>query len=195
MAETRPPPAAAAGAGEPDPSMDDILASIRRILSEDEQANAAQGAHAPASSAGVSATGVPAAAPDEDDVLNLDDTMLVAEPTGPPRLEPARFQPPEADREDRAAMPDTETQQARLMAPEAEAATASAMGSLRRTIEARASAALAPAGARGNGPTLEDVVRDEIRPMLKGWLDANLPAMVERLVAVEIERLVARSAS
>jgi len=40
-----------------------------------------------------------------------------------------------------------------------------------------------------NGRTLEDLVREMLRPMLKTWLDDNLPSMVERLVRAEIERV------
>jgi uncharacterized protein len=40
-----------------------------------------------------------------------------------------------------------------------------------------------------NGRTLEDLVREMLRPMLKIWLDDNLPSMVERLVRAEIERV------
>ncbi|XBY46276.1 DUF2497 domain-containing protein [Methyloraptor flagellatus] len=40
-----------------------------------------------------------------------------------------------------------------------------------------------------NARTLEDLVQDMLRPMLKGWLDQNLPTMVERLVRAEIERV------
>jgi cell pole-organizing protein PopZ len=40
-----------------------------------------------------------------------------------------------------------------------------------------------------NGPTLEDLVRQMLRPMLKTWLDNNLPSLVERLVRAEIERV------
>jgi cell pole-organizing protein PopZ len=43
------------------------------------------------------------------------------------------------------------------------------------------------------GPTLEDIVRAELRPLLKDWLDAHLPPLVERLVRVEIERVVGRA--
>jgi hypothetical protein len=43
-----------------------------------------------------------------------------------------------------------------------------------------------------NPRTLEDLVRDMLRPMLKAWLDDNLPAMVERLVRAEIERVSRR---
>ena len=38
-------------------------------------------------------------------------------------------------------------------------------------------------------PTLEDVVRETLRPMLKSWLDEHLPSLVERMVEAEIERV------
>jgi cell pole-organizing protein PopZ len=40
-----------------------------------------------------------------------------------------------------------------------------------------------------NARTLEDLVKEMLRPMLKGWLDDNLPNMVERIVRAEIERV------
>jgi cell pole-organizing protein PopZ len=43
------------------------------------------------------------------------------------------------------------------------------------------------------GPTIADLVREEMRPMLKAWLDSNLPPLVERLVHAEIERVIARA--
>jgi cell pole-organizing protein PopZ len=46
---------------------------------------------------------------------------------------------------------------------------------------------------RSGGPTIEDIVREEIRPLLKEWLNANLPLLVERLVRAEIERVVGRA--
>ena len=42
----------------------------------------------------------------------------------------------------------------------------------------------------GADQTLEDVVRDLLRPMLQTWLDEHLPAIVERLVRAEIARVV-----
>jgi cell pole-organizing protein PopZ len=42
------------------------------------------------------------------------------------------------------------------------------------------------------GPNLVDIVREELRPLVKEWLDANLPTLVERLVQAEIERVVSR---
>ena len=60
-------------------------------------------------------------------------------------------------------------------------AVAASFGSLARTVAS-------------NSRSVEDVVTDAIRPMLKSWLDENLPALVERLVRAEIER-VARHGS
>ena len=88
-----------------------------------------------------------------------------------------------------AAEPVPPSWPASLVAPEAAAAAALSVGSLRRTLEAgRASLAV-----RGGGPTLDDMVREELRPVLKAWLDANLAPMVERLVRAEIERVVGRA--
>ncbi len=75
-----------------------------------------------------------------------------------------------------------------LVAPEAAAATAHSVGSLVRTLAAERAVQV-----HSGGPTIEDIVREEIRPLLKQWLDSNLPPMVERLVRAEIERVVGRS--
>jgi cell pole-organizing protein PopZ len=40
-----------------------------------------------------------------------------------------------------------------------------------------------------NARTLEDLVKEMLRPMLKSWLDDNLPSMVDRIVRAEIERV------
>jgi len=47
----------------------------------------------------------------------------------------------------------------------------------------------------GNGArTLEEMVLELMRPMLKSWLDQNLPPIVERLVQKEVERIARRAA-
>ena len=206
MSASVPPqtPGAQPGGAAPDPSMEDILASIRRILSEDEQ---------PAKPAET-----PAAAPEEEDALALDDSMLVAEPVAeaappapdlqgaaasliaamsdpgepldvvaaaapapapviaPPPVVAAASPPPFSDR---------------LINAEAEAATAGSVSTLLRTLESGRQAA-SMAVYRG-GPTLEDMVREELRALLTAWLDSNLPSLVERLVRAEIERVVSRA--
>src|SRR5262249_49978842 len=64
-----------------------------------------------------------------------------------------------------------------LISPATTAAVDSAFNTLAQTVLVQ------------NGRTLEDLVRELLRPMLKTWLDDNLPNMVERLVRAEIERV------
>ena len=42
----------------------------------------------------------------------------------------------------------------------------------------------------GSAKTLDEIVRDLMRPMLKDWLDKNLPDVVERVVRKEVQKLV-----
>lgn len=156
------PGAGQSAPGGADPSMEDILASIRRILSEEDAVAAA----------------APAAQSSEEDVFVLDPSMMIPEQTPVPS-----DLPPSADR---AELPAAETVSP-LVAPAAAAAAASSVGSLVKTLSAR------NAQVFSGGPTLEDMVRDEIRPLLKSWLDTNLAPMVERLVRAEIERVVGRA--
>ncbi len=159
--------------------MDDILASIRRILSEDE----APGGEAPASEE----PAAPAKAPD-DGVLLLDSSMIVGA-EAPPAPAPSLAQPaqesPSMSATDTPAPP---VREPALLAPESAAAAASSVDTLMRTLVAERGTQI----NRG-GPTIEDLVREEIRPMLKAWLDAHLPATVERLVRAEIERVSGRA--
>jgi cell pole-organizing protein PopZ len=64
-----------------------------------------------------------------------------------------------------------------LLSPIATAAVSAAFSSLTNTILSE------------NARTLEDLVQEMMRPMLKDWLDDNLPGLVERMVRAEIERV------
>lgn len=64
-----------------------------------------------------------------------------------------------------------------------ETAKSAAMGSLTKLAQNIA------ISRQPSGNTLEDVVRDMLRPMLKDWLDKNLPAIIERQVSRELEKL------
>lgn len=77
-----------------------------------------------------------------------------------------------------------------LLGEAASSAAASSIGSLVRSISSERSAAIGRPGL-----TLEELVREELRPLLKSWLDSNLPTLVERIVRAEIERLVNRTGS
>jgi cell pole-organizing protein PopZ len=187
------PTPAAAPAPVPDgadPSMEEILASIRRILNDDEVPVV------PADAA--------ASSPPEDDVLVLDDSMIVSDHEDVPGeaelaavaataialdvAPPPVADPPPREMEARTSTANPLDEQSDLVAPEAVAAAAMSVGSLMRTLAAGRATQV-----YSGGPTLEDIVRSELRPLLKEWLDANLPPVVERLVRAEIERVVARA--
>lgn len=203
-----------------EPTMEEILASIRRIISDDEPAPAkAEPLKAPermeeepsgslgqddidAMLASFDAPPVPKAAPlekpvvaakpaaeakaplrpviveaapeadsqiDDLDVFELTDEMA-AEPEPEPEPEPLAFTP-------RPASPPREAIAERLISEPAGEAVNAAFGSLAHTILSQ------------NARTLDDLVKEMLRPMLKAWLDDNLPPLVERLVRHEIERV------
>lgn len=163
-----------------EPTMEEILASIRRIISEDD---------APAEPAAEAAPPPPPPEPEpepisfDDDVLDLTDP-IAPEPELPPletvgdldvyspEPEPAYTPPPAAPVFDRDEVAD------QLVGVSAASAAASAFGSL-------SSALLMPK----DGRTLEDVVRELLRPLLKEWLDQNLPRIVETKVEEEVQRI------
>lgn len=175
--ESVPKPADAATGSAADPTMEDILASIRRILNED---------------------GPPGATPERrEEVLVLDDSMMIPDPNALPRpAAPAAAlaEPQPVQRPDAAPAAEEEGQAQnrnaadRLLAPEAAAAAAAAVGSLVKRLSSERGLSV----HRG-GPTIEELVREELRPLLKAWLDANLPSLVDRVVRVEIERVLGRA--
>ncbi len=71
----------------------------------------------------------------------------------------------------------TETESAPLISARTSASVDAAFNSLAHTVLVQ------------NAKTLEDLVKEMLRPMLKNWLDDNLPTLVERLVRAEIERV------
>jgi cell pole-organizing protein PopZ len=66
-------------------------------------------------------------------------------------------------------------------------AISSTVGQLLRSITTDRTVAV----SRG-GLTIEDIVREEIKPMLKAWFDSHLPSLVERIVRAEIGRVIDR---
>jgi cell pole-organizing protein PopZ len=161
--------------------MEEILASIRRIISEDD---------APAEPAAEAAPPPPEPEPEpeafEDDVLELTDPIM---PEPEPELPPLEsvgdidvYSPPEPAPEPAYTSPspvfDRDEAADNLVGDHAASAAASAFGSL-------SSALLMPK----DGRTLEDVVRELLRPLLKEWLDQNLPRIVETKVEEEVHRI------
>jgi cell pole-organizing protein PopZ len=192
-----------------DPSMDDILASIRKIISDDEaraqvgnQQNLSQSARPtvvpPAESRPVS----PTRGAGRDDVLMLTD--LIEDPkSGATGTRPVPIPLPRIDPVSAADMPQPSFEQPPLGQPHDSAlvgsgvvgAASSAFARLNQAVQESvpAPAAHDPGPAvDANGKTIEDLVKEMLRPMLKEWLDRNLPPMVERFVEREIVRLTRR---
>ena len=184
-----------------EPSMEEILASIRRIISDDEKP--AEEAAAPA--AEPEPEPAPVAAID-DDVLDLGaEAALVAAPAPPPAAFPDDSDIAFADEEPVAALPPeppvapveplVSIQPAPPPQPEPPVAfapmpdMASLLSDQASSVVTNAFGQLASTVLSNNARTLEDLVKDMLKPMLKTWLDDNLPTMVERLVRAEIERV------
>lgn len=225
-----------------EPSMEEILASIRRIIADDEaKPAAAEKAANPASAAKPAVmkdippsaiapapkpapalkpappppapepaasnnqddidamlASLDAATPEADirpapqpepepDVFELTDEMALPEPTPAPsaatfnKVEPQddiEFTEAKASRRQPAYEQPFESAPARpMLSHSTVSAVESAFNSLANTV------------LSNNARTLEDLVKEMLRPMLKSWLDDNLPGLVERIVKAEIERV------
>ena len=161
--------------------MEEILASIRRIISEDDAPGgaAAEAEEEPAAHVAEEHIPIP---PAEEEPVHHDDGALELtdrveshgdldvyasepEPEPEPASALAAYEPPVDHGEG-------------LVGDPAAAAAAAHFGHLSSTI-------LMPA----DGRTLEDVVRELLRPLLKGWLDEHLPNIVQTAVQAEVERI------
>jgi len=145
-----------------EPSMEDILSSIKRIIAEDVESGGASAKRRRV---------VPVAPVDEveDDVLELNE----------PAPDPAPMAMSSPAPEPEATMP-AEKPVEKIVSAETEEASRAPLASLSRLI-------VKPEVTGSD--TLEGLVRDMLKPMLREWLDANLPGMVEQMVAKEIARI------
>lgn len=186
-----------------EPSMEEILASIRRIISDDEAKPEEAAPVVQEEAAAAPAT------PLDDDVLDLGaEAALVAAPPPAPAPEPVPPPAEEQDDSDVAFLDEPEVAAALSESVIAEPVAAPAAPSpqapplqaptvdMASLLSDQASSAvtnafgqLASTVLSNNARTLEDLVKDMLKPMLKTWLDDNLPTMVERLVRAEIERV------
>ena len=191
-------------ATQQEPTMEEILASIRRIISEDSSE--------PPKPA---ATPVSAKAPPpqvQEDVLELNEVVAEEEfdEPEPPRVQepPVHHQKPfevVQEREREPVMPPTPTpprpqpaytrpaavqpeSEVMLVEKEEETGLVSSNASS-KAIAAFSQLARSMPVVKNEGRTLEDVVQDMLKPLLKEWLDQHLPGTVERLVQEEIDRL------
>ena len=181
----------------PEPTMEEILASIRRIISEDDAPAAEPAPPAPEPEPEPEPAPAPVAvAPpppeEEEDVLELtepapepaethgDIDVFAPEPEPEPlplAPEPVAAPPPPVHVPSFAPEADEEG----LVSGGIQDRAAQHFGKLAQSI-----------AMPDLGRTLEDVVRELLRPLLKEWLDENLPAIVEEKVQAEVERISRR---
>ncbi|MDP8916127.1 MAG: DUF2497 domain-containing protein [Pseudomonadota bacterium] len=175
-----------------EPTMEEILASIRRIISEDEPAPSAE-AESASPPHGDERSGYA----EDEDILELTEPLesVESEPSAGgeetggrdiPQFETsgdldiyARSGGPESARAEPSS--DFAEEDPPLVSAPVETTASSAFGQLARTVTMPA-----------QGRVLEDVVRELLRPMLKDWLDRNLPEIVEAAVQAEVERIARR---
>jgi uncharacterized protein len=151
-----------------DPSMEEILASIKRVIADDSRA-------APPPPRG-------AARPR----LHVPD-----EPTSAtPPVDSEVYSEPQAEEEDVLELSDPIREDDGLASSDATVAARQSLAALAAMRQAAPVAA--PQAVAGDGP-LEAIVREMLRPMLKDWLDNRLPEMVEEMVAREIARITGKS--
>ena len=164
--------------------MEEILASIRRIIADDDASKTPKAPVPPPAPKPAPPPVAAVALP--PDVLDLTEAM--AAPPPPPPAPSFRTIDGAADVvfSDRALEPAVRSQEEPRPQPAPDralisnatmAAVDSAFNSLAHTV------------LGNNARTLEDLVKEMLRPMLKSWLDDNLPNMVERIVRAEIERV------
>lgn len=181
--------------GTAEPSMEEILASIRQIINQNDKPEDGAPEQLEADAAPVDA-GEPLAdtAPEDDDILELT-TILeesvepepapVAPPPPAPPIEavfaPAPVTPPPPP----PVMP-TDT----LITSTTAAAATAALSSLASSLHQERAEHSLPIGNYSR--TLESMVVEAIKPLLKEWLDENLPSIVERVVTIEVEKLTKR---
>ena len=152
-----------------EPSMEDILSSIKRIIAEEGE-EAAQAVSRRGKSDASSKQAAEAAAPVVDEVLELTDELEAEEPM--PAHKTAEAPRVEVAGEDNS-----------ILSVESEVAA-------RHSLSTLSSMLVTPKDGEDN--TLDGLVRSMLKPMLKEWLDARLPALVEEMVAKEIARITAR---
>ncbi len=228
----------------PEPSMEEILSSIRRIISDDnDEASSDEEVKAVAPEAEIPAVEAaaepeaetleaetmgevvedasPVVEEDDDDIFELtnvveiddpspEDTPVLDEPdmadfgvevadSGADVADDIEFVSVETDEPEVLELPvpepepepepepiietPIETKVAdRLVSDGVGVAAAASFGDLANTLLSRGN----------NATTVEELVQEMLRPLLKNWLDANLPNLVEKLVSEEIERIARR---
>lgn len=187
-------------AKDQDQSMEDILQSIKRIIAEEgDPVEAASTSDVLELTEQLAEDGsISQIKPDETPAvasISLDEIMAAPisppepEPLPEPAIAPAEPDPVEPVAAEAAptAVVEPSLKEDTLMSGATLSASVAALNALRDSMAPVASSSHATVFR--SGTTVEDLVVESLKPMLKEWLDANLPSMVEALVKREISRL------
>ena len=158
-----------------EPSMEDILSSIKKIIAEDS-----------AKPQGFTRTrGLP-----------VEETVEIETPVADSYVAEADIAEVDVDDEILELTQSAPADMPAFEQPAAPAAEAPILSTVAVEASRHALASLSKMVVKpevAGSDTLEGVVRDMLKPMLKDWLDANLPEIVERMVAQEVARISGRS--
>jgi len=187
---------------QPEPSMEEIIASISRIIAEDkhpaDQRVGAKGQSevvAPASGERNEILDLTQVVNEDGSVRRVSPWAEVAtapsaspdEPTASPADAAGRIEPPPSHA-DAALEPRLDSGRERIVSAATSGAAAAAFAQLGALPRERRNEPELPLG--GAKRTLEEIVHEMLRPLLQSWLDDHLPGIVERLVREEIARVV-----
>ena len=170
--------------GNVEPSMEDILSSIKRIIAEDSDAALA----GPRAKRSVGLT--PLSRPEPADDIDDNDEILELTDAVAPDPEPAPE--PVAELTKSAAVSKAKAKEPEPVPAEPKPALVSSTTAEASRSSLAALSAMIVRPEIAGADTLEGLVRDMLKPLLADWLDANLPEIVERQVAQEIARISAR---
>ena len=161
-----------------EPSMEDILASIRRILAEEEEEEGSEE---------VAAAPEPTPEPEPEPVMAAPEpepVMAASEPAPPPPPPPM----PSEMEEILELTPDMVAAPELVSSPTFQSG-ADMLSQLAKAILDQRD--MSVGGSRDI--TLETMVREMLKPILREWLDRNLPYLIERLVKKEIDKMINRA--
>lgn len=171
---------------QPEPSMEEILASIRRIISEDGEEEAAP------------ATPQPTLRPRPAAVAPAPASTPPAPAARPQAFTEDATPSGAASAEDDRAQTHLRTEDIEMIKKNVASATRESedviVDETTASVASKAFSGLSQSVriSRGEGRTLEDIVTDMLRPLVKDWLDANLAGIVEEKVEAEVQRVARR---
>ena len=165
-----------------EPSMEEILASIRRIISDDNAPEEAEPA-------------LEEVITEEEEVYDLTE-VVEEEPEDEAAIDEKSIEARESDGVGEEVV--LEQAQAAVLAAVEQSDLMSADTAVQATNQLGELASVVAANEVGTligqaNLTIEDLVKEVMRPMVREWLDANLPSLGERAVNREVERLSSRA--